>query len=243
MKQKLIIGWLYPELMNIYGDRGNITTLVKRSEWRGIKAEISNLNPGFSDSELKNCDLIIMGGAQDKQQSIVNEDLRKHHQTLSEMIDSGTPGLFVCGGFQFLGNYYKEADGSIIDGLGIFDLNTENLGENEERLIGNIMIKPTIDGIDKPIVGFENHGGRTILGSNVKPLGSVIKGHGNNDDGTEGAVYKNSFGTYLHGPVLPKNPHFADYLLKLALKVNELDSLDDHLENMAHSNVLKLLNS
>ncbi len=243
MKQKLIIGWLYPDLMNIYGDRGNITTLVKRSEWRGIKAEISSLNPGFLDSQLKNCDLIIMGGAQDKQQSIVNEDLKKHHKTLSEMIDAGTPGLFVCGGFQFLGNYYKEADGNIIDGLGIFDLNTQNPGENEERLIGNIAIQPNIEGISTSIVGFENHGGRTILGANVKPLGSVIKGHGNNDDGTEGAIYKNSFGTYLHGPILPKNPHFADYLLKLALKAEGLDSLDDHLENKAHSNVLKLLNS
>ncbi len=243
MKQKLTIGWLYPELMNIYGDRGNITTLVKRSEWRGIKTNVANLNPGFSDSELKSCDLIIMGGAQDKQQSIVNEDLRKHHKVLSEMLDNDTPGLFVCGGFQFLGNYYKEADGTIIDGLGIFDLNTQNPGENEERLIGNIAIKTNIDGIDKPVVGFENHGGRTILGANVKPLGTVIKGHGNNDDGTEGAIYKNSFGTYLHGPILPKNPHFADHLLKLALETEELDPLDDSLENQAHSHVLKLLDS
>lgn len=243
MKQKLIIGWLYPELMNIYGDRGNITTLVKRSEWRGIKTEVKNLNPGFSDSELQNCDLLLMGGAQDKQQEIVNSDLRKHHKTLSEMIDKGTPGLFVCGGFQFLGNYYKDADGTMIDGLGIFDLNTQNPGENIERLIGNISIKPTIEGMDKPIIGFENHGGRTILGVNVKPLGKVLKGHGNNDDGTEGAIYKNSFGTYLHGPILPKNPHFADHLLKLALETDELDPLDDKLENQAHSHVLKLLNS
>ncbi len=241
MKQKLIIGWLYPQLMNIYGDRGNIITLVKRTEWRGIKTEVKSLNPGFSDTELKSCDLLVMGGAQDKQQEIVNEDLRLHHKTLSEMIDNNTPGLFVCGGFQFLGNYYKEADGSIIDGLGIFDLNTQNPGESEKRLIGNIAITPNIEGLSKPIVGFENHGGRTILGANVKPLGSVIKGHGNNDDGTEGAIYKNSFGTYLHGPIFPKNPHFADHLLKLALETNDLDPLDDKLELQAHSNILKLL--
>lgn len=241
MKQRLIIGWLYPELMNIYGDRGNITTLIKRSEWRGIKAEVKNLNPGFSDVELNSCDLLIMGGAQDRQQTIVNDNLRKHHKQLSEMIDAGTPGLYVCGGFQFLGNYYKEADGTIVDGLGIFDLFTENLGENIPRLIGNIAIQPNIEELEKPIVGFENHGGRTILGPNIEPFGTVLKGHGNNNDGTEGAIYKNSFGTYMHGPVLPKNPHFADYLLKLALQTEELDPLDDKLEWLAHSSIAKRL--
>lgn len=241
MKQKLIIGWLYPELMNIYGDRGNITTLVKRCEWRGIKAEVKKLDSGFTDVELKSCDILIMGGAQDKQQAIVNTDLKKHHKILSEIIDSGTPGLYVCGGFQFLGNYYKEADGSIIDGLGIFDINTQNPGSNVERLIGNIAIKPNIEGLEKPIIGFENHGGRTILGTNIKAFGTVLKGHGNNDDGTEGARYKNSFGTYMHGPILPKNPHFADYLLKLALNTEELTPLDDKLEWNAHTSIAKRL--
>lgn len=246
MKQKLIIGWLYPELMNIYGDRGNITTLVKRSEWRGIKTEVKNFNPGFFDDQLRSCDLLVMGGAQDKQQEIVNEDLKKHHKTLSEMVDDNTPGLFVCGGFQFLGNYYKESDGTIIDGLGIFDMNTQNPGPDEPRLVGNIAIQPSFElnsqssmvNGQSAIVGFENHGGRTILGANVKPLGAVIKGHGNNDDGTEGAIYKNSFGTYMHGPILPKNPHFADYLLKLALDTDELDPLDDKLEWLANETIL-----
>jgi lipid II isoglutaminyl synthase (glutamine-hydrolysing) len=137
----LTIGWLYPELMNIYGDRGNIITLVKRAKWRGFKAEVKELNPGFSDQILKQCDFLVMGGAQDKQQNIVNTDLKKHHKTLSEMIDAGVPGLYVCGGFQFLGNYYREADGTIIDGLGIFDLFTAHPGPNEERLIGNIAIR------------------------------------------------------------------------------------------------------
>lgn len=247
--KNLIIGWLYPELMNIYGDRGNITTLVKRCEWRGIKVEVKHLNPGFSENELKKCDLLLMGGAQDRQQTIVNENLKKHHATLSEMIDEGTPGLYVCGGVQFLGNYYKEADGSIIDGLGIFDLYTENPGENVRRLIGNIAIQPTFEINNKSsavnhksvIVGFENHGGRTYLGSKVKPLGKVLRGHGNNDDGTEGAIYKNSFGTYMHGPILPKNPELADYLLKLALKVDSLMELDDKIEILARNSVLKKL--
>lgn len=230
---KLTIGWLYPELMNIYGDRGNIITLTKRSQWREIKTEVIELNPGFSDTELKKCNLLMMGGAQDRQQTIVNTDLKKHHKTLSEMVENGIPGLYVCGGFQFLGNYYRESDETIIDGLGIFDLFTTNPGPEMPRLIGNISIQTDIEGITKSIVGFENHGGRTILGENVRPFGKVLKGHGNNDDGSEGARFKNSFGTYLHGPILPKNPEFADYLIKLALGVEELSKLDDELENKA----------
>lgn len=181
----------------------------------------------------------MMGGAQDKQQAIVNSDLKRHHKTLSEMIDNGIPGLYVCGGFQFLGNYYKEADGNIIDGLGIFDLFTISPEDASDRAIGNIIIEPIVEGLTDKIVGFENHSGRTILGSNVKPFGNVVKGHGNNNDGTEGAVYKNSFGTYLHGPVLPKNPEFADYLIKLALGVEKLEPLDDDLEDKAREAILK----
>ena len=245
----LTIGWLYPELMNIYGDRGNIVCLTKRAQWRGIKAEVKELNVGFDHKQLATCDLLVMGGAQDRQQTIVNTDLRKHHKTLSEMIDSGIPGLYVCGGFQFLGNYYKEADGTIIDGLGIFDINTTNPGPDKPRLIGNIAIQPSFDLThnskfiihNSNVVGFENHGGRTILGSNIEPFGKVLRGHGNNDDGTEGAKYKNSFGTYMHGPILPKNPHFADYLIKLALKVEKLPELDDTLELKAHKAILSSL--
>ncbi len=255
----LVIGWLYPELMNTYGDRGNITTLVKRCEWRGIKAEVKHFDPGFSISELKKCDLLLMGGAQDKQQEIVNKDLKRIKTTLSEMIEKATPGLYVCGGFQFLGKYYKEADGKIIKGLGIFDLYTENPGPDSPRLIGNIVIDASstlrvgrgFSTSNQPqatslIVGFENHGGRTILGANIESLGKVLKGHGNNDDGTEGAKYKNSFGTYMHGPILPKNPHFADHLIRLALEKKfgsvELKELDDALEWQAHEYIEKKLN-
>lgn len=243
MKKNITIGWLYPELMNIYGDRGNITTLVKRCEWRGIKAKVVELNVGFDPKLLTTCNLLVMGGAQDRQQTIVNTDLKKKRLALADMIEKGIPGLYVCGGFQFLGNYYREADGTIIDGLGIFDLYTENPGENVERLIGNIAIRPDLD--LQPIIGFENHGGRTYLGQKIKPFGKVLKGFGNNEDGSEGARYKNSFGTYMHGPILPKNPHFADYLLRLALERKyediELKDLDDALEWKAHSSIARKL--
>ena len=259
-RYSLTIGWLYPELMNIYGDRGNIITLVKRCEWRGIKAEVRHLNPGFSHEQLATCDLLVMGGAQDRQQTMVNKDLLRIKPYLSKLIEDGIPGLYVCGGFQFLGKYYREADGKIIKGLGIFDLYTENPGGNIPRLIGNIAVdagslwqmargQSTSYALPatRSLVGFENHGGRTFLGKKVKPLGKVIKGLGNNGkDGSEGAIYKNSFGTYMHGPILPKNPHFADHLLRLALERKypsiKLEELDDTLEWQAHDYIKRKLN-
>lgn len=239
MTHSLTIGWLYPELMNIYGDRGNIISLTKRCNWRGIKTEVLELNPGFDQKLLSKCDILVMGGAQDQQQTIVNKDLRRIKKTLTERIEDGTPGLYVCGGFQFLGKYYKEADGTKIDGLGIFDLYTENPGPTHPRLIGNISVKVE----DFTIVGFENHGGRTYLGSVINELGTVIKGHGNNEsDTTEGARYKNSFGTYLHGPILPKNPELTDLLIRIAMerkyKEFELKELDDQLEIIAKETLL-----
>jgi len=247
--KSLVIGWLYPELMNTYGDRGNAITLKKRAQWRGIDVELKEFKIGFSEVDLKKCDLLMMGGAQDVQQEIVYKDLRKKKKTLFNMINKGIPGLYVCGGFQFLGNYYKEADGKIIDGLGIFDLYTENPGEGRPRLIGNTAIKPNFELNHKSdiIVGFENHGGRTYLGKDIKPLGTVIKGNGNNEkDEGEGAIYKNSFGTYFHGPILPKNPHLADYLISLAMKRKykefELIDLDDQLEWKANHFMLETIN-
>lgn len=248
-KYKLIIGWLYPELMSTYGDRGNIIVLTKRCEWRGIKVEIKKLDVGFDHKQLAICDMLFMGGAQDRQQTIVAKDLRLKIKDLREMIEDGIPGLYICGAYQFLGKYYKEADGTIIQGLDILDLYTENPGENHPRLIGNIVIEPNILNtkykILNTIVGFENHGGRTYLGKGIEPLGKVIKGFGNNgEDHTEGVIYKNSFGTYLHGPILPKNPHLADYLIKLALEKKyksaiELKPLDDSLEWQAHDFVVR----
>lgn len=251
--QSLTIGWLYPILMNIYGDRGNIITISQRCNWRGIKTDVKYLNPGFSEKDLKECDILIMGGAQDKQQAIVNLDLKKKKNAFVEKIENGTPGLYVCGGLQFLGKYYKEADGTIIDGLDIFDLHTESPETDKKRLIGNIAIEANfnqssiINHKSSIVIGFENHGGRTYLGKNIQPLGKVINGFGNNgEDKQEGAVYKNSFGTYLHGPILPKNPFFADYLIKKALELKykttvELKTLDDSLEDKARLAIAKRL--
>ncbi len=246
MSKNFVIGWLYPRLMSTYGDRGNIMVLQKRLAWRQIPVEVKPLDIGFTSEDLKKCNLLFMGGAQDRQQSIVTQDFTKEKvQQLAEMIESDTPGLFICGAYQFLGNYYKEADGTQIPGLGILDLYTENPGEQYPRLIGNIVTKYQIpDSKYNTLVGFENHGGRTFLGQSVQPFGTVLAGYGNNGtDKTEGAWYKNSFGTYLHGPVLPKNPHFADFLLQLALEKKykqpvELPQLDDQLEWDAHKAIL-----
>ncbi len=246
MKKSLTIGWLYPTLMNIYGDRGNITTLANRCKWQDIDVEIKYLDPGFSKNDLDSCDFLVMGGAQDSQQTIVNKDLITKKDLLKTKIESGTPGLYVCGGFQFLGKYYKEADGTKIDGLGIFDLYTENPGQQTQRLIGNMAFK--FSELDYVLIGFENHGGRTHLGKDIEPFGTIIAGFGNNgEDQTEGARYKNSFGTYAHGPLLPKNPKFADYLIKLALEQKyrtqiELQELDDNIENKARMAIANKLN-
>ena len=243
-KYNLIIGWLYPELMSTYGDRGNIITLQKRCEWREIKTEVIRLNLHFNPNQLAKCDLLFMGGAQDRQQQIVADDLMEKRNYLKQMIENNIPGLYVCGAYQFLGKYYKEADGSIIKCLEILDLYTENPGPNYLRLIGNIAIKTH----NTVAVGFENHGGRTYLGKKVRPLGKVIKGFGNNgEDNTEGAIYKNRFGTYFHGPLLPKNPEFADLLIKLALEKKYnfptgLSPLNDSLETQAHNAIAKKLN-
>ena len=240
---KLIIGWLYPELMNIYGDRGNIIVLKKRCELRKIETEVKELNVGFNVKELENCDLLLMGGAQDKQQQVVAEDLIKKRKTLLKLIEKGVPGIYICGAYQFLGKYYKEANGNLLKGLDIFDLYTENPGETKKRLIGNIAVKSEFG----TLIGFENHGGRTYLGKSLKPLGNVISGFGNNgNDKTEGAIYKNSIGTYLHGPILPKNPELADYLISLALKNKykkdfKLKKLDDELEQNARKVIAKRL--
>lgn len=239
-KYSLTIGWLYPELMSTYGDRGNIIVLQKRCEWRDIKVEVKKLDSGFKIYDLKKCDFLFMGGAQDKQQKIVSNDLNKEKvKALKAMIEDGIPGLYICGAYQFLGKYYKEADGTIIEGLNILDLYTGSHGQSSKRLIGNIVIESGAE----TLVGFENHGGRTYLGRSVKSLGSVIRGYGNNgEDKTEGAIYKNSFGSYLHGPILPKNPHFADRLIRLALEKKYKESvvlppIDDSLEWKAHREI------
>jgi hypothetical protein len=241
--KSLTIAWLYPDLMNTYGDRGNIICLKKRCEWRDIECEINELEVGFSEKELEKADFIFMGGAQDQQQQIVAKDLFKKSKTLKNVIENGVPGLYICGAYQFLGKYYKEANGATIKGLGLLDLYTENPGLKTKRLIGNIAVESK----NIILIGFENHGGRTYLGNSVGPLGKVISGSGNNgEDKTEGAIYKNSFGSYLHGPILPKNPSFADFLIKIALEKKykeeiKLKELNDNIENLARNTIAERL--
>lgn len=237
MKNKTItVLWMYPDLMSTYGDRGNVITLQKRLKWRGIKTEVIKHDLYSKPDDISKADIIFMGGAQDRQQKLVSDDLfSKKGDLLRQKIEEGVPGLFICGAYQFLGNYYIPAEGSKIPGLSIFDAFTKHFGSEKPRAIGNIIMKWN----NTKLVGFENHGGRTYLGDKVKPFGEVIKGYGNNgEDKTEGAEYKNAFGTYLHGPILPKNPEFADYLIQKALDLKykekiSLTKLNDNLENKA----------
>ena len=244
-EKSLTIGWMYPELMSTYGDRGNIIVLQKRCEWRGIKAVVKKINEITTPQDLLSCDLLVMGGAQDTQQEIVAKDLVKKKAALSQMIENGIPGLYICGGFQYLGKYYKTADGNKLPQLGILNIYTQNPGG--KRLIGNIAIKAYELFDENLIVGFENHGGRTILSESIKPLGMVIKGFGSNEKANEeGAIYKNSIGTYLHGPILPKNPFLADFLISKALEIKykqiiKLEKLDDSIEEKTRLQVAKKL--
>ena len=255
----LTIAWLYPDLMSTYGDRGNIIVLTKRCEWRNIEVIVKKIFVDTNPKELEDADIIFMGGAQDTQQEIVNEDLFKNKgKILKEKINNGTPGLFICGAYQFLGKYYKTADGKILPGLYLFPVYTENPG-NAERLIGNISIKINdkrlrINEIHQSvisnhssdtIVGFENHGGRTYLEDKTQAFAHVTHGFGNNGkDKTEGILYNNAIGTYLHGPVLPKNPEIADWLIEKALEKKygekiELEPLDDSLSEKARKVIVK----
>lgn len=249
MNYKLNVGWLYPDLMSTYGDRGNIIVLKKRSEWRGININIKEITLETDPKELKKCDMLFMGGAQDRQQKIAGDDfLQGKGPVMKELVEKGIPSLFVCAAYQAVGHFYRPYKGEDIPGSGIFDLTTIHPGDQAKRLIGNVVAEllVPIELKSKTIVGFENHGGRTYLGKKLKPLAQVVKGNGNNgEDGFEGAIYKNAIGSYFHGPLLPKNPHLADWLTAKALEVKyskqiTLSSLDDELELKAHQIAMNL---
>ena len=241
------IGWLYPQLMSTYGDRGNILVLQKRAAWRGITVDVLNIDQDTTDKQIASVDLLFGGGAQDREQEIVMRNLYKQKAAIKELIEKNKPALFVCGAPQLMGNYYEPSEGQRIEGLGIFDMHSKHPGPNQERLIGNVIAEISSENLlatssqllTTNLVGFENHGGRTYLGENAKPFAKVIKGFGNNgEDGTEGVVYKNAIGSYLHGPLLPKNPEIADWLIAKALEIKyeveiKLESLDDALEQKA----------
>jgi CobQ-like glutamine amidotransferase family enzyme len=229
---------LYPDQMNIYADRGNILFLQRRCEWRGIGFRYAAAGPG-EDFDPAAHDLLYIGGGQDRDQKLVAADMVQTKQrSVADAIDDGAVVLAVCGGYQLLGHSYQLA-GERIPGLGVADL--ETVREEGPRLIGNVAIEVDLGDGPREIAGFENHGGRTHLGPDATPLGRVIKGFGNNGrDGLEGVRRANLFGTYIHGPLLPKNVWLADRLLALALGRREgsqpdLEPLDDALEAAAHA--------
>lgn len=229
---------LYPSRMNIYADRGNMLLLQHRCEARGIGFELTASEAGEHVDPAAH-DLFYIGGGQDSDQVQIAEDMRATKRAaLASAADDGKVILAVCGGYQLLGEYYELSDNKV-EGLGIVDLRT--VREPGERLIGNVIIEFEVDGEPRVLAGFENHGGRTYLEPGCSPLGKVIKGHGNNGkDGHEGAHVNNVFGTYLHGPLLPKNAWFADHLTRLALGSDaQLEPLEDGLEDMAHASAIR----
>ena len=230
---KITIGHLYPDLLNLYGDRGNIQCLMKRCLWRGIEAETIayELDDRIDFSKL---DIVLLGGGSDREQMLVCEKLKEIQKDFKAYVEDNGVVIAICGGYQLLGNYYKTDQG-MIEGLKLVDMSTE---QGKGRLIGNIVMQSDL--FDMPIVGFENHGGRTTIGNN-RSLGKVLSGYGNDgQSGEEGVVYKNVIGTYLRGPLLPKNPQLADLLISRALekkygKKIELEKLDDSEEQEANS--------
>ncbi|HOV78622.1 MAG TPA: glutamine amidotransferase [Bacillota bacterium] len=232
---------LYPDLLNLYGDRGNITAFLMRCRWRGVPVTVRDVSLG-STVDFHEYDFVFLGGGSDREQNLIAADMARHRDELKEAVENGLVVLAICGGYQLLGKYYLSRDGKIIPGLGILDLHTR---AGDRRLLGNAAFEMDIGGKNVKILGFENHSGHTFLGE-VKPLGRVLCGNGNNGrDGTEGARYKNVFCSYLHGPLLPKNPELADLLIALSLKRRGMDvrlkPLDDGFEELARGVMLKRL--
>lgn len=228
----LRIAHLYPKLLNIYGDGGNVLTLKKRCEWRGIEVNIDEINVGDSIVEH---DIYFIGGGQDLQQIEVSKELQKHKEFLTAERDRGAVFLGICGGYQLMGHYYQPHEGDKLMGISLLDAYTV---AGNKRFIGNVTAKTDYVTPDT-LVGFENHSGLTYLQGETKPLGTMIVGNGNNgQDKTEGARFKNVFGTYMHGSFLPKNIHFADYMIELALGI-KLEPLDDEVEMLTHTSLIE----
>ena len=231
---KLTIVQLYPKLLNLYGDKGNIACLINRLKWRGIDAELIVCD-GETSLDLDKADMVFLGGGADRETEIVQKFLDDYREELKNFVEDGGAFVAICSGYQMLGKYYPQGE-KTVDGLGILDIYTEPATDGS-RLIGNVVLE--CDGISSKVVGFENHSGRTKIG-NYEPLGKVIKGYGNDGkSGFEGVIYKNLIGTNLHGPIFPKNPQLCDSILCVALKnkypeFEGLSKLDDGLEILAN---------
>ena len=232
-KYSLKICHLYPDTLNLYGDRGNILCMKKRMEWRGHDTEICEVNIGDQFNPY-DYDIFFMGGGQDFEQSVLLNDLKNPDKknAILRAVDEEKVFLTICGGYQILGEYYKTWDGKQCDFLGAMKVHTIGV---KKRMVGDFMFKLHDKDGGHIVTGFENHSGKTYLGEGVRPLGTIISGHGNNgEDGGEGARYKNVYASYSHGPLLPKNPGLCDEILKVAIERKygscELLPLDDTLE-------------
>ena len=238
---ELRVAHLYPDVMNIYGDRGNVIALRYRCEARGIDFALTEVNIGdpFDPADF---DVVLIGGGQDREQRRIADDLAGRGPAIRQAIDGGMPALAVCGGFQLFGHRYVDQAGGVIPGISVFDLETRHPGPVADRSIGDVVLE-TDDG---EVVGFENHGGRTYLAPGQEPFGRVKRGGGNNhEDGTEGARRLNAIGTYLHGSLLPKNPALTDRLILAGLRRRygdevTLEPIADADETAAHENAVRI---
>ena len=230
---KMKICWMYHDLMDLYGDKGNIQVLKTRCLDRGIECVVDTCSLG-EEKDLSEYDLLFIGGGADKEQAMLVDDLLSRKDNIQKAMDENTFVLLICGGYQMFGQYYIDGSGNKIEGLHFFDYYTE--ANKNERCIGNVLVETEIDGQTYKIIGFENHGGHTRNVSS--PLGKVLVGHGNSfHNGFEGFYNGKVLGTYMHGPLLPKNADVADFVIKKALSKRyenvELEALDDTLENKA----------
>lgn len=231
----VVIAWLYGTKMNIYGDRGNVLALAQRARWRGITPDVREV--GLGQPVPEGVDIFFFGGGQDQAQAVVSKDLQgAKGAAIRNAVEAGAALLSVCGGYQLLGHEYRPHDAAPLPGIGLFDVDSE---AGPERFIGNVVV----DSQWGPLVGFENHSGLTYLGKDAMPMGKVRIGRGNNGrDGTEGVVYRNALGCYLHGSLLPKNPALADWLLAAGLERRygdaTLDLLGGAIEDAAHASAV-----
>lgn len=241
--KELKLLYLYPDMLELYGDYGNIQVLKYRCEKRGIKLIVDEYSIGYEKPDFKEYDIVFAGGGADNEQSILSEDLVQYSENIKQAVKNGTFFLLICGAYQLFGKYYKGVEGDIIPGLEIFDYYTEASNDRKKRCIGNIITEVELNGEKTKVIGFENHGGQTFNVST--PFGKTVYGNGNKfGDSEEGYFQKNVIATYLHGPLLSKNPKVADYIIKYCLTRKEekditLEGLDDTLEGMCREQLLQ----